>query len=1081
MLLVLIIGHTMTAPIWVRDRIATRIEQNLGGMQIEFGDIELVIHKGWRPRVRLQDLELSQPDGRVLLRLADLEATLSMQGVMQGQIQPKRVFLNGAFAKLIRKVDGSISLTFGDTGAPLQQAPDMAELLANLDGILQSQPLQSLRLVEMDALTMRYEDLRSDRGWTVDGGRVVLARQEDQLDISARFSLLGGRDYASTIDANYTRQIGQLEAEFGFAVQDIEAHDIAVQAVALEWLQVLRAPISGALRGGIDNTGAVGPFSATLNIGAGVLQPTDQTEPIPFDGARTYFTYTPTSETLVFDEISLSSDWVTAQGEGTAFLGGVSSGKLTELVAQIQVRDMSVNPNDLYPEALKIGLAQADLKLQLNPFRLSLGQMRVTDGDSTLRLTGGLSATGQGWDLSVDGQMDHLKPGRLVELWPARAAPKPRKWVQENLLAGNLFDLEFGLRKHPKKPADIYAGFDFSDATVRFLKTLPPVTGASGQATLVDQRFVTTATAGQVQSENHGAVDLAGTAFIIPDITIKPGAPGIVRAIAQGPVAAVLSLLNRPPLSVLKDTDLPVDLASGLVQASGTLALPLRNKVDFTEMEFFVNGVVDGVESSVLVPDQVVTAAQLDVWVDQTEVVLSGPGKIGQLPVDVSWRQKLGKGVERSSRITGQIELSPLLLETFDLGLPDRSVSGLGSADFTLDLMVNQPPRLRMDSALVGVGLQIPALGWYKSKASSGTLTLNGALGDVPKIDELYLKAAGLEATGSVTNRPEGGLDRAAFSSVRMGSWFNAPVDIVGRGEGVAPDMVIQGGVLDVRTADFGSDSGGSGQSAMGTIKVALDRLQVTDTIALTALTGTFNSVGGMNGVFSGNLNGQTPVTGDMVPNGARSAFRIRSKDAGGVFRDAGLLTQARGGDFSMTLNPVETASYLGTVRVTDTRVKDAPAIAALLNAVSIVGLVDEMVGNGIYFSEVDGRFRIDPAKLTLYEGSAIGPSMGITMDGNYDPNSKQLKMQGVVSPVYLLNGIGSVLTRKGEGVIGFNYYLSGPSDDPVVQVNPLSALAPVMLRDVFRNAPRDPSTRASPDSGRRRSPDLQDGSAGGR
>ncbi|MEP4988387.1 MAG: hypothetical protein ABJV68_11925, partial [Paracoccaceae bacterium] len=43
-------------------------------------------------------------------------------------------------------------------------------------------------------------------------------------------------------------------------------------------------------------------------------------------------------------------------------------------------------------------------------------------------------------------------------------------------------------------------------------------------------------------------------------------------------------------------------------------------------------------------------------------------------------------------------------------------------------------------------------------------------------------------------------------------------------------------------------------------------------------------------------------------------------------------------------------------------------------------------------------------------------------------------------------------LTRKGEGLIGFSYTLTGNAKDPDVSVNPVSALTPGMFREVFRN-----------------------------
>jgi hypothetical protein len=75
-------------------------------------------------------------------------------------------------------------------------------------------------------------------------------------------------------------------------------------------------------------------------------------------------------------------------------------------------------------------------------------------------------------------------------------------------------------------------------------------------------------------------------------------------------------------------------------------------------------------------------------------------------------------------------------------------------------------------------------------------------------------------------------------------------------------------------------------------------------------------------------------------------------------------------------------------------------------------------------------------------------------MAGVYEFAAKRLDLQGVVSPIYLVNSIGSVLTRKVEGLFGFNYRLRGPADDPKVSVNPLSLLTPGMFREIFRRPP---------------------------
>ncbi|KIC44744.1 hypothetical protein RA28_13900 [Ruegeria sp. ANG-S4] len=1048
----MVIGQRMHAPIWLRDRVEARLDQALGGVRIRFGDVSFIIHEGWRPRLRLTDVQISDAAGQQIAEVSDMRASLAMRPLLRGHVRPKRIVLNGAQIALTRGHDGALTMTVGSGSAPMGEAPNFAQLIETSDDVFLSPILSALTSVELDAITLDYSDLRQGRSWVLDGGRIQMTRDAQEVRLATSFSVLAGRDYVSEIEANYTSTLDSAAARFGVSITDLPAEDIGGHSPALAWMQVLTSPISGALRGSVDADGALGPVFATLNLGAGAVQPTPETVPIKFDAARTYFTYDPTRQELDFNEVSVNSAWGTVQGDGKAFLQGVTAGRLESMDAQFRLSGIRVNPADLFIEPLTLTHADIDFQMKLAPFRLKLGQMRVEDGDHRLRLSGDLAGLADGWKASIDGQIDRMRVDQVLGYWPPRLAVKPRRWVEENIFDGQMSDLEFALRLRPDEQPDVFASFEFDDAKVRFAKTLPPVERAQGQVSLLNGRFTVTAQEGTVTAAQGGVVDASGTSFIIPDIGIRQRAPAIARIKASGSVTAALSLLDQPPLLVLTKANLPVDLSQGQVALQGTLALPLVKGLKLEDTEFHYTADLLDIESDKLVPDTNVRAAGLSLTGDQTQVKIDGDGYFGEVPVSAAWTQPIGGSEPQRSQLLGRIEISDLLMNQIGAGLPPGMVTGQGLADFTLGIGAGEPPALTADSDLVGVGLAIPELGWRKPAQTSGTLSIDATLGAAPAVQSLQLAASGLRSAGSISFR-DGELDRVRFSSFELGDWLAVPAELIGRGA-APPDIRVLGGVLNLGKSTFGKGSG-SGSGAGPRLDVALDRLQVTESVALTGLKGAFQTTGGLSGAFTALVNGGAAISGQVSPSGGRTAVNLTSDDAGSVLRSAGVITQARGGSFALQLDPIaEEGNYDVGLRIRDTRIKDAPAMAALLNAISLVGLLDEMAGQGIYFASIESQMRVTPTQIKVLSGSAVGPSMGLSFDGTIDTVAGMLDLRGAISPIYLLNAVGSVLTRKGEGVFAFNYTLRGPLTDPSVSVNPLSGLAPLFLRNLMRAPP---------------------------
>jgi hypothetical protein len=191
------------------------------------------------------------------------------------------------------------------------------------------------------------------------------------------------------------------------------------------------------------------------------------------------------------------------------------------------------------------------------------------------------------------------------------------------------------------------------------------------------------------------------------------------------------------------------------------------------------------------------------------------------------------------------------------------------------------------------------------------------------------------------------------------------------------------------------------------------------------------------------------------------------------------------------TLSPVEQAKgkapldYAGTVVIKNFKITNQPFLARLFAAGSLLGVADLLSGEGITFDKFEVPFRAQNDAITISGARASGPAVGITADGYLDRAHNQIALKGTLAPVYGLNSVlgaipllGDVLvSKKGEGVFGMTYSVSGNADQPNLSVNPLSALAPGIFRRIFEGtmpvAPQ-PTTPSQANTGQPPTPQQQ-------
>ena len=222
------------------------------------------------------------------------------------------------------------------------------------------------------------------------------------------------------------------------------------------------------------------------------------------------------------------------------------------------------------------------------------------------------------------------------------------------------------------------------------------------------------------------------------------------------------------------------------------------------------------------------------------------------------------------------------------------------------------------------------------------------------------------------------------------------------------------------------------------------------------------------------------PLTLQMQPTAdAGFVLRVAAGDAGDALAAFGILDSVNGGRMSLDATRQGADGPIrGTLTASEFRLRRAPVMARLLAALSLSGLSDLLNTDGIGFEGVTADLTLDGDKLTIAGGRMAGGSLGLTVEGVIDLAADTLDTEGTIVPVYGVSRVigeipvlGDLLTGgEGEGILAFNYAISGPLDDPQVSVNPLSVLAPGVLRDLFlfEARPAEPTDWPEyPDAGR--------------
>ncbi len=1016
--------------------------------RIAVNDIEVMLRPGLVPAIVLQGVELRDAAGGLRAAFPRVSVTLDRTALLRRELRPSQVRIVGAGLRMRRDADGRLDLELASGGGA--NAVSLQETLARIDAMFAAPVFDRLEDVSGDGLTLDMDDAITGQTMRVRDATMDLGRKNGSLALNFSGRLEGTRESDVTIAV--TRDAPSRETEIYMDFTDLAARDVATVTPALAWLDLMRAPISGAITARLADDGTLGDLRIGLEIGAGVFNLGEGVRVLPFDAMGVDLQFATATQRLQFDRLDLEASELSFSATGHADL--LDGGRA--LVAQLQLADIAADPEGVFDVPLSIDGGAIDLRLTLAPtVQVDIGQAVLFDGPLRLQASGRVAVEREGLRMSIDAQVPDVNARDVLPYWPTAAIPNTRNWLDANMIDGQLSGVDLALRAVPGQQLRSVLQMDFSDATLRALPALAPITDARGYLTLSGPRLVMAMEAGTLAVPDGATLALHGSTMVIERVD-TPGPMADFDLHVDGALTDVLRLLNGPPVNIFAQGGMtPEMIGTGQAALAATVSTRLLRGQQLADMDVAVTGTVTDFRSDSLVPDRLLTAESITVDVSNTAVLVSGRALLDDVPVTGTWQRAIGAGAAPGSVVDARAPLNRAVLETFGVSLPADMISGSSTADLRLRLRPDGPPRLSVTSDLAGLGLSISPLRWRLDQGETGLLTAEVVLGDAPDVPVLSLTGAGMDMAGAVSLRPGGGLDRLSITQLRIGTWLDVTGALVGRGGNTAPAVEVTGGSFDLRNAPAATASAANAGGG-GPLSVALDRIQITQGAALTGVRADLTTVGGLSGQFQALVNGAAPVTGTLVTTDDGLAVRLRSDDGGAVLRAAGLFQGGYGGDLTLILVPTgETGTYDGQLTINGPRLRDAPAMAELLNLISVVGLLEQLGGEGINLGDVEARFRLTPRAVFLSQGAAVGPSMGVSLDGVYDIANDQLEMQGVLSPLYVVNGlIGALFAPRREGLFGFSYQLTGSSRAPDVAVNPLSILTPGIFREIFRRPP---------------------------
>ncbi|MBQ3565308.1 MAG: hypothetical protein IJA14_04115 [Alphaproteobacteria bacterium] len=428
-------------------------------------------------------------------------------------------------------------------------------------------------------------------------------------------------------------------------------------------------------------------------------------------------------------------------------------------------------------------------------------------------------------------------------------------------------------------------------------------------------------------------------------------------------------------------------------------------------------------------------------WNDK-ELVLAGNVNEGKNDIALSLEESLN---QKTGVAEFKFRSDSNFLKTW---LPD--VANIFSEDYLLTLKTGwegDVTQYQIEADLKNATLNLPIIGDAKLKSSDGYLKANVLCKDgFVDINDLDIKAGANRIKGNVVLGKDKSIYKCTFTEFDCNS-NSAKINLFKNNDGKLSFSIIG--------SRFNADIIKNmimplSDKTTVSVYVNLDEMMISEARTMKNVKGSFDIKNNkiVNGACFGVFGKDTTLALNAQPNPNQpdeSLISVSASNAEEFLKYFNITNTIKGGNIKIVMkNSVMPGSAIsGAYEITDFIAKNEQLsrLISFSSLTTLPGAEEYTVG----FNACSGSFVYNGDTVTIGNGRAMGPTVGISYSGKYDRINDELELSGVS----LLTS--SVLNSRGlRGAYGAPYLLKGPFERATLSIKPVQFMTNESIQEIF-------------------------------